>query len=113
MKKKITVIILSATLALLVVSVGFSAWTDQLQIGFSMTTADKFQLESTEKTSTAQEKTSTAQEKTSTAQEKTSKAQEKTSTVPEKMSTAPEKTSTAPEKTSITDENQNPSIDTK
>ena len=106
MKKKITVIILSATLALLVVSVGFSAWTDQLQIGFSMTTADKFQLESTEKTSTAQEKTSTAQEKTS-------KAQEKTSTVPEKMSTAPEKTSTAPEKTSITDENQNPSIDTK
>ena len=99
MKKKITVIILSATLALLVVSVGFSAWTDQLQIGFSMTTADKFQLESTEKTSTAQEKTS--------------KAQEKTSTVPEKMSTAPEKTSTAPEKTSITDENQNPSIDTK
>jgi len=93
MKQKITVIISSVALALFLISGGFSAWTDRLQIGISMTTASAIEAA---KDAISQEP-STAPGEPSTAPQQPSTEPQEPSTAPGEPSAAPGGPNSAPE----------------
>lgn len=107
MKQKITVIILSFTLAMFLVSGGFGAWKDSLQIGVSLTTAAAIE----EAKDAISNNPTPVTPKPAEATEEPSEEPEEPAAETEKPSAEPEEPSAEPEEPSA--ETEEPSAETE